>query len=88
METLLYIVLAAVLYGIVAERSDRAVEREMRSRQKPAGPQLLEDFDVRPVHPWYRRAFHQRRTGAFHGGADAGRPHTSESGRPTQSRDA
>jgi hypothetical protein len=33
MQMLLYLPLAAVLYGILAERSDRAVEREMRKRR-------------------------------------------------------
>jgi hypothetical protein len=88
METLFYIVLAAVLYGIVAERSDRAVEREMRSRQKSVGPQIVEDFDVRPVRPWYRRVFARRQTGAFPGGADAGRSQASKSGTHMPSRDA
>lgn len=32
MEMLVYVILAAVVYGIVAEYSDRAVEREMRKR--------------------------------------------------------
>jgi hypothetical protein len=67
METLLYILLAAVLYGIVAERSDRAVERTMRARQAPAGPQLVEEFDVRPDQPWYRRAFRRAAKRGFHG---------------------
>ena len=39
MQMLLYLPLAAVLYGILAERSDRAVEREMR-RRRGDGPEL------------------------------------------------
>ena len=33
MEMLLYLALAAVLYGIIADRADRAVERVMRRRR-------------------------------------------------------
>jgi hypothetical protein len=33
METLFYVVLAIVIYGVLADRTDRAVEREMRKRQ-------------------------------------------------------
>ena len=39
MQMLLYLPLAAVLYGILAERTDRAVEREMR-RRRGDGPDL------------------------------------------------
>ena len=39
MEMLLYLALAAVLYGLLAERTDRAVEREMQRRRKQ-GPDL------------------------------------------------
>ena len=39
MQMLLYLPLAVVLYGILAERTDRAVEREMRKRRGD-GPDL------------------------------------------------
>ena len=50
METLFYLILGAVLYGIVADRTDRAVEREMdaRRRRSTAGLHLVEEFDARP----------------------------------------
>jgi hypothetical protein len=45
----LYIVLAVVLYGILADRTDRATERDMRQRRPgESDPRLVEDFDVRP----------------------------------------
>ena len=54
MEMLLYLALGAVLYGILADRTDRAVDREMRKRRKPSdGPHLVEDFDAGPaLRPW------------------------------------
>ena len=39
MQMLLYLPLAAVIYGFLAERTDRAVEREMRKRRGD-GPDL------------------------------------------------
>ena len=60
METLFYLVLAAVLYGILADRTDRAVDREMRKRrEQPGDLQLVEDdvagLDVRPRDGWFVR---------------------------------
>ena len=49
MEMFLYILLAAVLYGLLAEYTDRAIEREMRQRRRGASEvDLVEDFDARP----------------------------------------
>lgn len=50
METLIYLILGAVVYGIVADHTDHVVEREMRARQRPASADLqpVEDFGVRP----------------------------------------
>ena len=41
METLIYIVFAAVLYGILADRTERAIEREMRKRKNEPDLHLL-----------------------------------------------
>ena len=44
-----YIVLAVVLYGLLADRTDRALEREMRKRRAESRDlDLVEDFDARP----------------------------------------
>lgn len=46
MEMLAYIVLGAVLYGLLAERIDRTIERETRSRRKgPPDLRLVGDTD-------------------------------------------
>jgi hypothetical protein len=63
METLLNLILAAVAYVVIAESSDRAVERELRVRQSRDGSQLrlVEDFDVRPSSDtWRHRAIRLR----------------------------
>ena len=44
MEMLAYIALAVVLYGLVADRADRAIEREMRRTGTP-DLRLVEDVD-------------------------------------------
>ena len=38
METPLYLLLAVVLYGLLADRTDRAIEREMRKRRSERSP--------------------------------------------------
>ncbi len=49
MEMLLYLLLAAVRYGFLAESTDRAVDREMRKRrERSAGLHLVEDLDDGP----------------------------------------
>src|SRR6185503_10432842 len=50
MEMLAYIVLAAVLYGLLADRIDRAIERETRSRRK-GPPDLRLVGDAKPGWP-------------------------------------
>jgi len=49
-QMLLYLPLAAVLYGILADRTDRAVEREMRKRRGD-GPDLRLVEDPGPGDP-------------------------------------
>jgi hypothetical protein len=62
MLTLLYILLAVVLYGILADRTDRAIERDMQQRRPDErGPRLVEDFDARPdLGPRYGRLLGQK----------------------------
>ena len=50
MQMLLYLPLAAVIYGFLAERTDRAVEREMR-RRRGDGPDLRLVDDPGPGGP-------------------------------------
>jgi len=66
MEMLFYLLLAAVLYGLLADRTDRAVEREMNKRRiHPGDLQLEEDdaggLDLRPRDHWFVRARRLRR---------------------------
>lgn len=62
MDTFVYILLAAVLYGLLADRTDRAVEREMRKRREETGGlHLVEGEDAEPerrpgLHALVRRA--------------------------------
>jgi hypothetical protein len=77
MHMLVYLILAAVVYGVLAEHTDRAVEREMRRRQPDsANLRLLEDFDPRPdPGPWYGRLRHRpARPRAAIRAADRSRP--------------
>ena len=49
MHMFLYVLLAAVIYAVLAERTDEAVDREMKKRRADASNlALVEDFDVRP----------------------------------------
>ena len=53
MEMLMYLALAAALYLVVAELTDRAVEREMRRRRKPALDLRVTEarsFDANELH--------------------------------------
>jgi hypothetical protein len=68
MHMFVYLVLAAVIYLMLADRTDRAIEREMMKR-RPTDSRLglVEDFDVRPdLGPRYGRLFrrHARRAAA------------------------
>ncbi len=60
MQMFVYVVLAAVIYLLLADRTDRAIEREMMKR-RPGDSRLglVEDFDVRPdLGPRYGRLLH------------------------------
>jgi len=49
MEMLFYLILGAVLYGFLADHTDRAIEREMRKRRSDRELRLVEEFDARPT---------------------------------------
>ena len=57
MQMLVYVALAVLIYALLADRTDRAIEREMmkrRSGDRRLG--LVEDFNVRPeLGPRYGR---------------------------------
>jgi hypothetical protein len=49
MQMFVYVVLAAIIYAVLADRTDKAVDREMKKRRAEASTlALVEDFDVRP----------------------------------------
>ena len=49
MQMFVYVILAAVIYAVLADRTDKAVDREMKKRRGEASSlTLVEDFDVRP----------------------------------------
>lgn len=49
MQMFVYVLLAAIIYAVLADRTDKAVDREMKKRRAEAGkPALVEDFNVRP----------------------------------------
>ena len=49
MQMLVYLILAVVIYGVLADRTDRAIEREMRKRQPDSSDlRLVEEFNARP----------------------------------------
>ena len=49
MQMFVYVVLAAIIYAVLADRTDKAVDREMKKRRVEASTlALVEDFDVRP----------------------------------------
>jgi hypothetical protein len=57
MHLFIYLILAAVIYGLLADQTDRAIEREMRKRRPDTSNlDLVEDFDARPdLRPRYGR---------------------------------
>jgi len=63
MVMLLYVVLAALLYIVIADRIDRAADRQIDERRPDEhDPRLLEDFDARPdLGPRYGRLLGRRR---------------------------
>ena len=49
MQMFVYIILAAVIYAVLADHTDKAVDREMKKRRaQVSNLALVEDFDVRP----------------------------------------
>ena len=48
MQMLVYVILAVIIYALLADRTDRAIEREMKKRRHDSKLELVEDFDVRP----------------------------------------
>ena len=62
MHTFIYLVLAAIIYLLLADRTDRAADRELKNRQPDASNLgLVEDFDVRPdLGPRYGRLLHHQ----------------------------
>ena len=49
MHTLIYLLLAAIIYGVLADRTDRAVDREMKKRRRGGtGLALVDEFSARP----------------------------------------
>jgi hypothetical protein len=57
MHMFFYLALAAIIYGLLADRTDRAADREIQKRRaESTGPGLMEDFDARPdLAPRYGR---------------------------------
>lgn len=74
MQMFVYVVLAVVIYLLLADRTDRAADRELKKRQPDASSlALVEDFDVRPdLGPRYGRLLHRhrRQTNASHPAVD------------------
>ena len=68
MHMFVYLVLAVFIYWLLADRTDRAIERElMKRRPDDSRLGLVEDFDVRPdLGPRYGRLLghHARKTAA------------------------
>jgi hypothetical protein len=62
MATPVYLALAVVLYAVLADRTDRAIEREMKKRQpEERDLRLVEDFDARPdLGPRYGRVLRRQ----------------------------
>ena len=68
MEMLFYLLLAVVLYGLMADRTDQAIEREMRKRRVRSGDlSLVEDpdagLDLHPRDHWFVRRLPGLRAG-------------------------
>ena len=62
MHMFVYVALAVIIYAVLADRTDRAAERELMKRQ-PGERRLglVEDFDVRPdLGPRYGRLFRRQ----------------------------
>ena len=62
MHMFVYVALAVIIYAVLADRTDRATEREVMKR-RPAESRLglVEDFDVRPdLGPHHGRLFRRQ----------------------------
>ena len=61
MQMFVYIVLASVIYAVLAQRTDEAVDREMKKRRADnTDLTLVEDLDVRPnLAPRFGRMFNR-----------------------------
>src|SRR5262245_60371827 len=57
MQMFFFLILAVVIYGLLADRMDRAADRELQKRRPDASDLgLVEDFDARPdLGPQYGR---------------------------------
>lgn len=62
MYMFVYVALAVIIYAVLADRTDRAAERElMKRRSGESRLGLVEDFDVRPdLGPRYGRLFRRQ----------------------------
>ena len=62
MHMFVYVALAVIIYAVLADRTDRAAEREfMKRRSGESRLGLVEDFDVRPdLGPRHGRLFRRR----------------------------
>jgi hypothetical protein len=62
MHMFVYVALAVIIYAVLADRTDRAAERElMKRRSGESRLGLVEDFDVRPdLGPRHGRLFRSR----------------------------
>ncbi len=64
MQMFVYVLLAAVIYAVLSDRTDEAVDREMKKRRAEGRTLgLVEDFDVRPhLRPRFGRMLTRRFT--------------------------
>jgi hypothetical protein len=78
MQMFIYVVLAAVIYLLLADRTDEAADRELKNRRPEASNLgLVEDFDARPdLGPRYGRLLrrHSRQAAASDRPADPTEP--------------
>jgi hypothetical protein len=64
MQMFVYVLLAAVIYAVLSDRTDEAADREMKKRRAEGrNLGLVEDFDVRPqLGPRFGRLLTRRFT--------------------------
>lgn len=80
MVTLAYLVAIVVVYGILADGMDRAVQRTFRARSAGSPVGLVEEFRVRPT---YRARRLRHRSGRGGRPGKPGRRATSDSTTPS-----